>query len=422
MGQAHPEEGVISTQTTTASHQAGGTFWSYPVLRLFAGLALTTIGSSAMYVVSVVLPYLQHEFDISRSDASLPYAAIMLGFGVGGILMGWMADRFGTIIPVLLGAVGLTCGYWLAAQSDSLLTFTLIHGLLLGLLGASATFTPLIADISLWFNRRRGIAVAICASGNYLAGTIWPPIVQHWIDTDGWRSAYEQLGWVVLMTSFPLALLLWRRAPVLDRAAGSAAGGRAATTGNDTARPLGFKPLTLQNLLCVAGIGCCIAMSMPQVHIVAYCSDLGFGAARGAEMLSLMLAFGIVSRLISGAVCDRIGGLMTLLIGSALQASALMLFVFFDSLLSLYLISATFAYAIIVREYFSPREAGTRVGIVLTSTIVGMALGGWMSGFVFDLTGSYGAAFVNGIAWNFVNFAIVFWLYQRNKRQRLAAA
>jgi MFS family permease len=172
-------------------------------------------------------------------------------------------------------------------------------------------------------------------------------------------------------------------------------------------------------------------MSMPQVHIVAYCGDLGYGAARGAEMLSLMLGFGIVSRLISGAICDRIGGLRTLLLGSALQAVALLLFLPFDSLASLYVISAMFglfqggivpSYAIIVREHFSPREAGSRTGTVLMFTLLGMALGGWMSGKVFDLTGSYDAAFVNGIAWNLLNLAIATALLLRVRRRRSAAA
>lgn len=402
---------------------AAGSLWSYPVLRLFAGLALTTIGSSAMYIVSVVLPYLQEEFGVSRSDASLPYSFIMIGFGLGGIMMGWLADRFGTIVPVYIGAAGLASGYWLAGQSESLLAFSMVHGVLLGLLGASATFSPLIADISIWFTKRRGIAVAICASGNYLAGTIWPPIVQSWIDQGGWRSAYETMAWIVLVVSFPLAALLFRRAPQLVPAAGLAASDTGDRAGE---RPLGLSPATMQNLLCVAGVGCCVAMSMPQVHIVAYCADLGYGPAPGAQMLSLMLGFGIVSRLISGVVCDRIGGLATLLIGSALQGTALVLFLFFDSLLSLYLISATFglfqgglvpAYAIIVREYFAPRQAGVRVGVVLTSTIVGMALGGWMSGWVFDLTGSYDAAFINGVAWNGLNFVIIFWLFLRARRQ-----
>jgi MFS family permease len=177
-----------------------------------------------------------------------------------------------------------------------------------------------------------------------------------------------------------------------------------------------------QALLCLAGVSCCVAMSMPQVHIVAYCGDLGYGAAAGAQMLSLMLAFGIVSRLISGAICDRIGGLRTLLLGSVLQGVALLLYVPFDGLVSLFVISALFglfqggivpSYAIIVREHFPAREAGERVGWVLMSTLLGMALGGWLSGKVFDLTGSYHAAFVNGLVWNLVNLSVVGWLLWR---------
>ncbi len=422
-----------------ASTTAGSDgLFSYPVLRLLVGLILTTVGSSAMYVVAVVLPPMQAEFQIDRSDASLPYASFMIGFGLGGIVMGRMADRFGAMVPVMIGAFGLASGYWLAAQADSLLTFSIINGVLLGLLGSSATFSPLISDVALWFDKRRGIAVAICASGNYLAGVVWPPIVQQWVESGGWRSAYENLALVVLLISAPLALVLRRRAPALlaairpmddAPAVGQAAvqgfGSPAQVSSLGGLRPLGLSPRALQNLLCIAGIGCCVAMSMPQVHIVAYCTDLGFGAARGAQMLSLMLGFGIVSRLVSGLICDRIGGLRTLLIGSALQALALVLFLPFDSLVSLYVISAIFglfqgglvpSYAIIVREHFAPNEVGVRTGIVLTSTIIGMALGGWMSGKVFDLTGSYEAAFINGIAWNLVNFAIVAFLLTRSRR------
>ena len=190
----------------------------------------------------------------------------------------------------------------------------------------------------------------------------------------------------------------------------------------DSARPFGLSTNAAQALLCVAGVACCVAMAMPQVHIVAYCGDLGFGAARGAEMLSLMLACGIVSRLVSGAICDRIGGLRTLVLGSVLQGTALLMFLPFDGLVSLYVVSALFglfqgglvpSYAIIVREHFPPVEAGARTGAVLMATLVGMALGGWMSGKVFDLTGSYHAAFVNGIAWNLLNLGIALWLLWR---------
>jgi MFS family permease len=187
-------------------------------------------------------------------------------------------------------------------------------------------------------------------------------------------------------------------------------------------RPLGLSPNTLLALLCVAGVSCCVAMSMPQVHIVAYCGDLGFGAARGAEMLSLMLGLGVVSRLVSGWISDRIGGLRTLLLGSMLQGVALLLFLPFDGLVSLYLVSGLFglfqggivpAYALIVREYFPPQQAGAKTGTVLMATLLGMALGGWMSGAVFDWTGSYRAAFINGIAWNLLNMSIVGFLLWR---------
>ncbi len=391
----------------------------YAWARLAASLLLMTIGGSGMYVVTVALPPVQAEFAVSRSDASLPYTLTMVGFAFGGILMGRLSDRFGAMVPVLGGGVALGLGFIAAGSAGSLWQFALAHGVLIGFLGSSATFVPLVADTSLWFTRRRGIAVAICASGNYLAGAIWPPVVQHFFDTVGWRQTYVGVGLFCVAVMVPVALALRRRPPALSAAPG------AAGAGTWSSRPLGLSPTALQNLLWIAGLACCVAMSMPQVHIVAYCSDLGYGAARGAEMLSLMLGFGIVSRLASGWICDRIGGLRTLLLGSGLQGLALMFFLPSDQLVTLYVVSALFglfqggivpSYAIIVREYFSPREAGARVGTVLMATLFGMALGGWMSGAIFDLTGSYKAAFINGIGWNLLNLAIVAWLLARAGR------
>ena len=389
--------------------------------RLAAALALMAIGGSGMYAVTVVLPRVQAEFAVGRSDASLPYTFTMIGFGLGGILMGRLSDRYGVMAPVLIGALGLSAGFVAAGSAGSLWQFNLAQGLLIGLLGTSATFAPLVADISLWFTRRRGIAIAICISGNYLAGAIWPPLMQHFIDSAGWRRTYIGIGVFCLAAILPLALALRRRPPLpVLPAAGSASGIAGAA---DT---LGLSPGTLQALLCVAGVACCVAMSMPQVHIVAYCGDLGYGPARGAEMLSLMLGCGIVSRLASGWISDHIGGLRTLLLGSTLQALALMLFLPFKGLASLYLVSALFglfqggivpSYALIVREHFTPREAGARVGTVLMATLFGMALGGWMSGAIFDLSGSYRAAFANGIAWNLLNIGIVIALLLRLSRR-----
>ncbi len=403
--------------TTNLRHEADS---RYAWLRLAVTMALMTVGSAGMYVVAVVLPAVQAEFGVARADASLPYTLLMVGFGIGGMLMGRLADRFGVMVPVLIGAGGLGLGFVAAGASGGIGGFALAHGVLIGLLGSSATFAPLVADTSLWFVRRRGIAVALCASGNYVAGAIWPPVVQHFVETSGWRATYIGLGLFCALTMPLLALLLRPRPPA------AVAGGARHSTVVASTRPFGLPMNQAQALLCVAGVACCVAMSMPQVHIVAYCGDLGYGAARGAEMMSLMLACGIVSRLVSGAICDRIGGLHTLLLGSVLQTVALLLFLPFDSLASLYVISALFglfqggivpSYAIIVREHFPPAEAGTRVGAVLMCTLFGMALGGWMSGWVFDLTGSYRAAFVNGVAWNLVNLAIVVALISLYRRR-----
>jgi predicted MFS family arabinose efflux permease len=235
----------------------------------------------------------------------------------------------------------------------------------------------------------------------------------------GWRATYIGVGLFAGIAILLLSFLMRPRAPVAQPAKASS------RNTHPSDRPFGLTPLSAQVVLCIAGLACCVAMSMPQVHIVAYCGDLGYGPARGAQMLSLMLACGIVSRLASGAICDRIGGLRTLLLGSALQGVALLLFLPFNGLVSLYLISGLFglfqggivpSYAIIVREHFEPREAGTRVGAVIMFTLFGMALGGWMSGKVFDLTGSYRAAFLNGIAWNALNLTIVLLLLRRTGR------
>ncbi len=382
----------------------------YAWARLWTALLAGAIGSVGMWSVVVILPAVQADFGVLRADATLPYTLTMLGFGIGGISMGRLADRYGIVIPMLIGTVSLSVGYVLSGIAPNLFLFALTH-LLIGI-GASVTFAPMMADLSHWFTKRRGIAVAIAASGNYVAGAIWPPIVQYSSATIGWRPTQIWIGAFVLAAILPLTLVFRRRIALAEvvSANAAAAGARHA---------LGLSSTALMVILSVAGIACCVAMSMPQVHIVAYCGDLGYGAARGAEMLSLMLAFGIVSRVASGFVADRIGGVGTLLIGSFLQGVALFLYLFFDGLASLYMISILFGlfqggivpmYAVIVREYFPPQEAGVRVGIVIFSTIIGMAFGGWISGAIFDYTGSYHAAFANGLAWNLLNVAIAAWL------------
>lgn len=391
----------------------------YAWRRLAASLAISTVGGVGIWSVVVALPAVQAEFGAARGGASLPYSATMLGFALGGVAMGRLADRFGVLAPLVLGALALCAGYVGAAQATALWQFVLLQGVLIGFLGSSTVFGPLVADISHWFDKRRGMAVGICASGNYLAGTIWPPLIQAGIDSIGWRATYVAVGVACVATMLPLAMVLRRPPPPAKP--GIAGAGEAG------AMPVSAR--TLQALLVVAGLTCCLAMAMPQVHIVAYCGDLGYGVARGAEMLSLMLGFGVASRLASGWICDRIGGVKTLLLGSAFQCAALVLYLPFDGLTSLYVVSILFglsqggivpSYAIIVREYMPASEAGTRVGLVLMATIVGMAIGGWLSGYIFDLTGSYRAAFVAGIGWNLVNLSIALWLLANRPAPRAA--
>ena len=386
--------------------------------RLAIALAIATIGGVGMWSVVVVLPAVQAEFGVARAAASLPYTLTMLGFGAAGIALGRWSDRFGIMRPVLAASVALAAGFVASGYATTLTGFALAQGLLVGA-GSSVTFGPLLAHVSMWFARRRGIAIAVVASGSYFAGAVWPPIVQHFTETAGWRTTYFGIGVFVLVTMLPLALLLRRPPPAHPAASPDA---RASTHASPQA--LGLSGGALQLLLVVAGVACCVAMAMPQVHVVAYCSDLGYGPARGAQMLSLMLACGVVSRITFGFISDRIGGLRTLLLGSALQGVALVLVLPFDGLVSLFVISALFglfqggivpSYAIIVREYFPPGEAGGRIGVVIMATLVGMALGGWVSGAIFDVTGSYRAAFVHGIAWNLVNLSIAWWLLTRTR-------
>ncbi|RWL86432.1 MAG: MFS transporter [Mesorhizobium sp.] len=402
--------------TTISSNAAPpGIDSAYAWTRLAISVLLATIGGVGMWAVVVVLPAVQAEFGVDRAAASMPYTATMVGFAAGNVLVGRAIDRVGYWIPALASSTALAAGFLLASLSGSILQFTFAQGLLIGL-GTSAIFGPLIADISHWFNRRRGVAVAAAASGSYLAGTVWPAIIPPLMRAEGWRFTYLAIGIACLATMVPLVLMLRRRAPAVV----------AGSPGTRLVQPIALSPAALQMLLVIAGLGCCVAMSMPQVHIVAYCLDLGYGVAHGADMLSIMMAAGVVSRLASGFVADRIGGVRTLLIGSVLQCLSLFFYIPFDGLASLYVVSLVFGlsqggivpcYAIIVREYMPAKEAGQRVGIVIMATIFGMAIGGWMSGWIYDLTGSYSAAFLNGIAWNLLNILVmllVFWKARRS--------
>ena len=387
----------------------------YAWFRLAVCMALATLGGIGMWAVVVILPEIQAEFGVDRQSAALPFTLTMIGFALGNAAAGRAADRWGVAWPLALAGLLLGAGFALAAAAAALWQFALVHGLAIGF-ATAASFGPLVADVSHWFQRRRGIAVAAVACGNYIAGALWPTVLPFFIAEAGWRLTYVGIGAVCAAAMAPLALVLRRPPPESAREAAAPAPAPGAS-----GRP-SLSPRAVQLLLAAAAVLCCVAMSMPQVHIVAYCVDLGYGMARGAEMLSLMLAGGIASRLGFGFLADRIGGVRTLLLGSVLQCAALVFYLPFDGLTSLYVVSLVFglsqggivpSYVVVVREYLPAREAGQRVGIVIMASIFGMALGGWLSGWIYDATGSYRAAFVNGIAWNLAHIALATVLLRR---------
>ena len=392
----------------------------YSWLRLVITMAVAVVANAGMWAIVVIMPAVEAEFGTTRAGTSLPYTLNMIGFALGNFAIGRAVDRFGVTLSLILAALGIVGGMMLAILSGSIPMLSLAQ-LIIGF-AAAVGFGPLIADISHWFVRRRGIAVALVASGNYLSGAIWPTLLADVLQDSGWRAVYTVMAVVTFVVVIPLALLL-RRSVTEDTKTS------AQMVSSINAKSAGLSPRALAWLLGVAGIGCCVAMSMPQVHIVALCVDRGYGPAVGAEMLSLMLLGGVGSRIVSGLVADRLGGVRTLLVGSVLQTIALALYLPAGGMTSLYLVSLVFglsqggivpSYALIVREYMPAREAGARVGFVLMATILGMALGGWLSGQIYDWTGSYHWAFVNGIVWNGMNVAIMLWLLSRSRPRRVS--
>ena len=394
----------------------------YSWLRLAISLMIAIVGNAGMWAIILVLPSVQSEFGIDRASASLPFTLTMLGFALGNFYMGKLADRYNISTVLLFSSIILALCFIFAAQSSSILSLALIQ-FVIGF-GTGASFGPVIADTSIWFLKKRGIAVALAASGNYLSGVVWPIFTRDLLLNYGWRTVYLVLAIAAVLIMAPLSLALKRKISAESTQADD-------LISQNRAQSTQLSPKSLQLFLGLAGLACCVAMSMPQVHIVAFCVDLGFGSTVGGNMLSLMLAGGIVSRIVSGFLADKIGGLRTLLIGSGLQCIALFLYLPFNGLVSLYLVSLIFglsqggivpSYAIVVREHMPAKEAGARVGFVLMMTIVGMALGGWMSGWIYDLSGSYTLAFWNGILWNLLNLVIIFSLLPKNVRKNLVTS
>ena len=379
---------------------------AYAWVRVFASLAILTVGFGGLYSIVVALKPVAADLDATRGGVSFAYAALFIGFGLGGIFMGWWSDRVGLMWPTLVGSIALAGGLFLAGHATSVLELVLAFGVLVGFFGMATMMVPLVANVTHWFDRRRGIAVSVVISGSYIAGTAWPPILQLGIDEAGWRETWTRVGMVCLVVMAPLSLLL--RPRLRTPVSAGAGGGR-------SRRALGFTPATMQCLLCSAGLGCCIAMATPQAHIVAHATDLGYSAAHGARMLSLIFFTGFVSRIVYGWVSDRIGGLRTLAFGSLGQGVTIACFLPSDGLAALYAACALFglsqggivpSYALILRRYFAAGEVGWRLGWVMLFTMLGMASGGWLAGVLFDLTGTYATAFAAAVAVNALHLLI----------------
>lgn len=389
-----------------------------------ASLCYLVVAYGSSHLVIVSLKPMADLYGWPRWIPSLAYSALMIGAGVGGIIMGLWADRTSIRWPAMLGAVMVGGGVIVASYAPEHWSLIASCGLLVGLLGTSTAFSPMLANITRWFDRRRGMAIAITASGQALAGACWPLIFEPSIASIGWQETWRNYGYFAIVVMLPITFAFRRPVPKQP------GDGAAIASGRTKGGPAPAKPLVPYNLvlalLSLAIVGCCVAMAMPMVHLIAYCSDLGFSSSTGAKMLSLLLFCSAMSRLFFGLVSDRIGGLKTILFGSAAQALTLGLFTLVGGETSLYLVSGLFglvfggivpAYALAVRELFPARDTGWRMGVVFLFGTGGMALGGFLGGWIYDLAGHYHIAFLVGVAFNVVNLvAIIIALWLKGPR------
>ena len=372
-------------------------------------LAILSVSYGAPLIAVVALKPIAAELGTTRSAPTLAGSFAYLGSGLGGIAMGWLSERVGVRATVMFGACMIGLGL-VVSTLGGLTWLYLGHGLLIGLIGAAGIFAPLMAYVSRWFDRKRGTAIALISSGQYIAGTVWPALFQIGIGQIGWRRTMMAYAGLVVVVVLPLAIVFLRRPPE-HAAIGSIAAGPVA------GRPvLGMNPNLALALLSTATFFCCVTMSMPLAHLVAFCSDLGFAPTHGPAMLSLLLACAFMSRQFWGWLADRIGGLRTVLATSICQVVAMSLFLSTQSEAGLFTVSAAFgfgfaglipAYVLTVRELFPAREASWRIPVVLFMALTGMATGGWLAELMYDYFGFYAPAFMAGIAANLVNLVLL---------------
>jgi MFS family permease len=386
-------------------------------------LAVLTVSYGAPLVTVVALKPIAAEFGTSRSVPSLAVSLTYIGSGFGGILMGWISGRVG-IRRVVIGC-GLMLSSGLALASlGGLWSLYLCNLLLVGLLGTAGMFSPIMAYVTRWFDRRRGSAVALVSSGQYVAGALWPLILQLAVGTIGWRSTMLLYGGLAAGTIVPLAAIFFRVPPEEPwlQSVGSTGGAGAVSV-------LGLPPNLVLGLLGLAIFCCCLTMAMPLSHIVAFCSDIGIGATHGAAMLSTQLAIGFVAQQMWGWLADRLGGLATVLCASASMAVAMLGFLVTQNEVGLFSVSAAFGmgfgglipgYILAVRELFPAAEVSWRIPAVMFPGALGMAAGGWLAGAMYDQFGFYAPAFAVGIGFNLLNLAAIFPLVLRERTQTAA--
>ena len=384
----------------------------------WTALAILSVIYGAPLLAVVGLKPIAADLGVDRSDISLASSLLWLGTGTGGILMGWLAERVGIRRIGVLGAVSIAAGTVVSTRGG-LLGLYVGHGLLIGLLGNACFNAPMMVYVARWFDRRCGTALALITSGQYIAGAIWPSLIERGIDAFGWRWTMLAFGTVEILTILPMALL-FLHPPPRGPAPGTHGGGPLPGS-----RVLGLSPNLVLVLMSVAIFCCCIPMALPTAHLVAFCTDLGFSAAVGAAMLSVLQIAAVVSRQFWGWIADRVGGLRAVLLGSAFQAVTLAMFMATQSETGLFLVAGAFGlgfsgivpgYYLAIRQLYPTSETAWRIPTLSFSGLGAMATGAWLGGALYDHFGSYGAAFATGVAFNLVNLVIILFLVTRAPR------
>jgi MFS family permease len=391
----------------------------------WVALVITSVSYGSPLLVVVGLTTIQSALGTDRATLALASSLGWIGTGIGGVLMGRVADRIGIRLTALIGTVSMALGLAISA-SGSLWALFLGHGVFIGLTGNGALYPPLVVYVSRWFDRRRGTAVALLSSGQYVAGVVWPFLFQHGMAVFGWRATMLAFAAVVIAVIAPLAVLFLRPAPRPVHEA--MLRGR----GSGRTRILGLGANGVQGLLCLASFLCCVPMAMPTAHLVAFCTGVGIAPAVGASMLSVLLGCAFVSRQLWGWFADRYGGLRTVFAGSACQAAAIVAFALTQNETGLFVISAGFgfgfsaiipAYVVAIRELFPSTEASWRVPLLLLAAMSGMAFGSWWAGLLYDWFGYYAPAFGSGALFNLGNLVVIgFLIARQGGRQRVGMA